>query len=79
MTTGGVAQEHLGHANPRNPEGIATSCLPALLAMTTGCVEAWYAFMMQCETLGNLCRDEAYLPIRADDGVSFCVFSLLLI
>jgi len=30
-----VAQDDPGHGHPRNPKGIATSCLPALLAMTT--------------------------------------------
>jgi len=35
-SVGGVAQENPGHGHPRIPEGIATSCLPALLAMTTG-------------------------------------------
>ncbi len=31
-----VAQENPGHGHPRNPKGVATSCLTALLAMTAG-------------------------------------------
>ena len=31
-----VAQGNPGHGHPRNPKGIATSCLTALLAMTAG-------------------------------------------
>ena len=69
-----AAQEDPEHGHPQNPKGIATSCLSALLAMTTGvrrargverdrCVAVWVEGLAPIQWESGLCR-VGRLPVR---------------